>query len=258
MVRPCAPHRYSTPRGFGRLGRSLPPTTEGHNRSTSRPRARDDRFTRSAQKPRPSSRHLHAGHRLANQQAPARPIPEPQRFPGFDATQIFRRVISGSLSLAFLVHTCRARGATFPRRSPPRLLTAAAHGGLRPPPARRPRRAARPLDPAPPSPAQHRLQWSGLLHPASFNVRVHTFARHAATSSPRGRVSATTAKEQPGQRRLRCPEPRESDSERPPCRCRQTARRSLRTSSYAAMRSCSAYSPGRPPAAASRAADSTS
>jgi hypothetical protein len=40
-------------------------------------------------------------------------------------------------------------GATFPRRSPPRLLTAAARGGLRPPPARRPRRATRPTTPWP-------------------------------------------------------------------------------------------------------------
>jgi hypothetical protein len=35
----------------------------------------------------------------------------------------------------------------FPRRSPPRFLTAAARGGLRPPPAQRPRRATRPTTP---------------------------------------------------------------------------------------------------------------
>jgi hypothetical protein len=53
-------------------------------------------------------------------------------------------------------------------------LTAAARGGLRPPPARRPRRTTRPPGPAPPSLAQHRIQRLGLLHPASFNVRVRT------------------------------------------------------------------------------------
>ena len=41
-------------------------------------------------------------------------------------------------------------GAPFPQRSPPRLLTDAACGGLQPPPAGRLRRAT------PPSPAQHR------------------------------------------------------------------------------------------------------
>ena len=104
---------------------------------------RGDRFPRSMQEPRPRSRHLHAGHHLANQQAPARLIPKLQSIPGFDVNLFLRHVISGSLALAFVIHTCRAQGATFPRRSPPRLLTAAARGGLRPPPAQRPRRATR-------------------------------------------------------------------------------------------------------------------
>src|ERR1039458_1548770 len=76
----------------------------------------------------------------------------------------------------------------FPRRSPPRLLTAAARGGLRPPPAQRPRRATRPPGPAPPSLAQHRIQRLGLLHPASFNVRVHT-KRGKAGVRPRTRAA---------------------------------------------------------------------
>jgi hypothetical protein len=88
-VRPCAPHRYSAPHGFRRLGISLPRTTAGHNSATGRPRARDDRFPRSTPKPRPSSRHLHAGHHLANQQAPARLIPGPHAAPGFDVTHMF-------------------------------------------------------------------------------------------------------------------------------------------------------------------------
>jgi hypothetical protein len=88
-VRPCAPHRYSAPHGFRRLGISLPHTTAGHNSATGRPRAQDDRFPPSTPKPRPSSRHLHPGHHLANQQAPARLIPGPHAAPGFDATHMF-------------------------------------------------------------------------------------------------------------------------------------------------------------------------
>ena len=57
---------------------------QANNCATGRPQPRDDRFTRSTPKPRPSSRRLHAGHRLANQQAPARLIPGLCLCPGFD------------------------------------------------------------------------------------------------------------------------------------------------------------------------------
>ena len=53
----------------------------------------------------------------------------------------FRHVISGSLALASLNHTCRNLVPTFPQRSPPSLLTIAACGGLRSTPDCRPRRA---------------------------------------------------------------------------------------------------------------------
>src|ERR1700682_4160286 len=53
----------------------------------------------------------------------------------------FRHVISGSLALASLNHTCRNLVRTFPQRSPPSLLTTAACGGLRSTPDCRPRRA---------------------------------------------------------------------------------------------------------------------
>src|ERR1700731_3045985 len=52
----------------------------------------------------------------------------------------FRLVISGSLALASLNHTCRNLVPTFPQRSPPSLLTTAACGGLRSAPDCRPRR----------------------------------------------------------------------------------------------------------------------
>jgi len=97
----------------------------------------------------------------------------------------FRRFISG-IACARLrdPHLPRSKARLFPRRSPPRLLTAAARGGLRPPPAQRPRRATRPPGPAPPSLAQHRIQRLGLLHPASFNVRVRTNARDPGPTGP--------------------------------------------------------------------------
>jgi hypothetical protein len=50
----------------------------------------------------------------------------------------FRHSIGGSLALASLNRACVP---TFPRRSPPSLLTTAARGGLRPAPDCRPRRA---------------------------------------------------------------------------------------------------------------------
>src|SRR5258708_1027656 len=53
----------------------------------------------------------------------------------------FRHFWSGSVALASLNHTCRNLVPTFPQRSPPWLLTAAACGGLRSTPDCRPRRA---------------------------------------------------------------------------------------------------------------------
>jgi hypothetical protein len=60
----------------------------------------------------------------------------PQADPGGVATPRFwhrlirfRHVISGSLALASLNHTCRNLVPTFPQRSPPSLLTTAACGG---------------------------------------------------------------------------------------------------------------------------------
>src|ERR1700674_4673514 len=53
----------------------------------------------------------------------------------------FRHVISGSLALASLDRACRNLVPAFPQRSPPRLLPAAACGGLRSAPDHRTRRA---------------------------------------------------------------------------------------------------------------------
>jgi pimeloyl-ACP methyl ester carboxylesterase len=111
-VRPCAPHRYSAPHGSGRLGVSLPRTTAGQCCATGRPQARSDRFPRSTPEPGPSSRHLHAGHHLANRQAPARLIPGRHTKPGFD---VFRSVSTRHqwFALARLLdpHLARSRRA---------------------------------------------------------------------------------------------------------------------------------------------------
>ncbi len=53
----------------------------------------------------------------------------------------YQHVISSSLALASLNHTCRNLVPTFPQRSPSSLLTTAACGGLRSTPDCRPRRA---------------------------------------------------------------------------------------------------------------------
>ena len=77
----------------------------------------------------------------------------------------------------------------FPRRSPPRLLTAAARGGLRPPPAGRPRRTTSPERPAPPSPMQHRINQSDLLHRfllVAFVAHARRLLRHGWSSPSNG------------------------------------------------------------------------
>jgi hypothetical protein len=115
------------------LRKPMPRITVGQHCATGRPRARGDRFPRSAQEPGPRSRHLHAGHHLGSQQASPRLIPGPQTVPGFDATRCFStRHQWFACARLRDPHLPRSVARLFPRRSPPRLLTAAARGGLRP------------------------------------------------------------------------------------------------------------------------------
>ena len=88
-----------------------------------------------------------------------------------------------------------------PRRSPPRLLTAAARGGLRPPPTGRPRRTTSPIGLAPPSPTQHRINRSDLLprppnafvaHPTRLRSRNRAQVQDPA--SPRPSPERTSAR----------------------------------------------------------------
>ena len=74
---------------------------------------------------------FHGGYRSHSDCAGCRPLWGEHRF---------RHVISGSLALASLNHTCRNLASTFPQRSPPSLLTTAACRGLRSTPDCRPRR----------------------------------------------------------------------------------------------------------------------
>ena len=82
---PARPHRYSTPRSFRCLTHSLshpPPCGE-------RALYRHTLSHVSCSSRRSDSRRLHAGHRLANKQAPARLFPGLCTHPGFDAISYF-------------------------------------------------------------------------------------------------------------------------------------------------------------------------
>src|SRR5215207_3652410 len=68
----------------GLLLGDLPLPADGQ---TDQPACRGDRFPCSTQEPEPRSRHLHAGHHLTSQQAPARLVPEQLLDPGFDVIQ---------------------------------------------------------------------------------------------------------------------------------------------------------------------------
>ena len=144
---PLCPASVLSPSRISRLGFSLPRTTAGHNRSTGRPRARDDRFARSASEPGPSSRRLHAGHHLGSKRVAPRLIPRHLVSLGFDVIWIsFDTSSADRFRSPSWPSPDALVGATFPQRSAPRLLTGAPCGGLRPPPAGRPRRIAGPTD----------------------------------------------------------------------------------------------------------------
>src|SRR5690349_24278277 len=134
-VRPPAPRRYSAPHSFRCLRFSLSSTGPTPGRQY-----RGEAFPRSTPAPEPSSRHLCAGHHLANRQAPARLVPGQQLDPGFDVVatlstlhQWFTHV---RLPGSHLTHLVRLFRHTHHHGS----FTAATDGGLQPPPAERLRR----------------------------------------------------------------------------------------------------------------------
>jgi hypothetical protein len=176
---PLCPASLLGPRSCCCSGSRFRDTTAGQHRATGRPRARDDRFPRSAPKPKPSSRHLHAGHRLASQQAPCQAHPGTPCQPrfrchlcSFDTSSVVRFRSPSRLTPAAL------KARLFPRRSPPRLLTAAARGGLQPPPAGRLRRATRP-------PARHlHLRYSTASVGPTFYIEPPQRSWHTQDRAP--------------------------------------------------------------------------
>src|SRR5712692_7956924 len=113
-VRPCASPRYSAPRSFSCLGFSL--GRSGGSLPKADRHVRGDRFPRFAPEPEPSSRRLHAGHRLGNKQVIPRLLPEVTTLLGFDAVatlttrhQWFTRV---RLLGSYLTHYSCALSAT--------------------------------------------------------------------------------------------------------------------------------------------------
>ena len=174
-VRLPAPRQYSPPHSYRCLGFSLSPA----NPTLGRP-CRGEGFPRFVLEPEPSSRHLYAGHHQANKQAPAWLVPGQQRDPGFDVVptlstdhQWFTHV---RLLGSHLTHLVRLFRVAHHHGS----FTAAAHGGLRPPPTGRSRRAI------PPSPAQHRIQKIRLLHRTLLQRSWHTVI--AVPLKPHGHV----------------------------------------------------------------------
>ena len=126
-VRPSPAHRYFRPRGWSRL-RLFP----WHRRPGSHVPYKSQIELRAASMP--DAAWAVSVHPPADPGGMATP-----RF--WHRLIGFRHVISGSLALASLNHTCRNLVPTFPQRSPPLLLTTAACGGLRSTPDCRPRRA---------------------------------------------------------------------------------------------------------------------
>ena len=167
---------------------------------------RGDRFSCSVPAPATSSRHLYTGHHQGHTQAAprlrARPewhafVPDPPTRSGFDAV-VF------SFDASAVVHTRSSSRRTpaplsaglLPQRSPPRLLTDAACGGLGSPPARRTRRAL----------LHH---WYSTLHAGDLLHRHHSTSGHTwvPTTVSRSLISAFIA----GRPHCHRPEPAQHD-----------------------------------------------
>jgi hypothetical protein len=115
-VRPCAPHQYSTPRG------SAAWSSPFHQRpqATTAPLAARGRGATGSHVPRRSPDQARATS-MPDTAWPVGRLPPGSsrgRFTppvSMSSKGCFRHVISGSLALAFLAHTCRAHGAAFPQ-----------------------------------------------------------------------------------------------------------------------------------------------
>ena len=144
-VRPCAAHQYSTPSRFPPLG-ALPSMNDRRPQPLHWPPAGARRQVHT----------FHTGAQTKLAPPPRRRPPGqysgiPQAHPGPSKQARFRSHRSLStrqqwFALARLPgpHLPRSTARRFPQRSPPRLLTAAACGGLQPPPEGRLRRTTSP------------------------------------------------------------------------------------------------------------------
>ena len=146
-VRPCAPHQYTAPHGSAAW--SLP--FHEQPQATTAPLAARGRGTTGSHVPHQSPDQARATS-MPDTAWPVGRLP-----PGSSRTIRSNPVLMSSKGLSTRhqwiacarllgLHLPRSTARLFRRRSPPRLLTAAACGGLRPPPAGRPRRTPDPKD----------------------------------------------------------------------------------------------------------------
>ena len=172
---------------------------------------RHDRFPRSTQEPGSRSRRLHAGRRPSSRQVPLGLVPESYTNSGFDVTRIcFDTSTAVHLRSTPRPSPDRVSPCLFPTRSPPRLLSAAAVGGLKPPPARRLRgtfphllRSMAAGEPALSSaPSWHTSGSPGESHPQApsepyVHVSAHTAHLDQSVASRRGDSQGCTTDQGP-------------------------------------------------------------
>jgi hypothetical protein len=175
-VRPCAPHRYSAPRGSAARGVSLPRTAAGQRLrhwSCAGAGRQVHTFptgarTRLAPPPRRTPPGQSAGSRQAHPRPCARAWFRCRLWDLFDASSVVRLRSPSWPTPAALI------GATFPPTLSTPALDRRTSWWFVAFPAGRPRRTTDPTGPAPRSPMQHRIRWPDLLHLPPCRVRVHT------------------------------------------------------------------------------------
>ena len=164
-ARPCAPHRYSPPRGSAAWGSRF----RMRPRASAAPLAARGRGTTGSPVPHRSPDQARATS-MPDTAWPVGRLPPGSsrgRFTppvSMSSKGCFRHVISGSLALAFLVHTCRAHGAAFPQTLTTTALDRSSLRWFAASPCRAAAEDHQPRKgPAPPSPIQHRINQSDLL-----------------------------------------------------------------------------------------------
>ena len=185
-VRPCAPHRYSTPRG------SAAWSSPFHERpqATTAPLAAREHGTTGSHVPHQSPGQAHA----ISMPDTTWPV---SRHPPGSSRAISASPVSMSSVGAFDTSTMdRSRSSSwptpdaltarlFPRRSPPTALDRSSSGWFAAFPYRTAAEDHQPHGPAPPSPMQHRINQPDLLHRPSSLRSWHTLPGCVLPESPR-------------------------------------------------------------------------